>query len=121
MLERLDTDVRERERSVRRVCFGRPANELGQVPRSGVALRDRGAGSGGECAHVLSSDLGFGGGNDPDAAAGEDVESEVAAAFGPFVGLFGQDFTDEPHDGVWVGEDADGWGQLPLAGDGAAA
>jgi hypothetical protein len=28
--------------------------------------------------------------------AGEDVESEVAAAFGPFVVLFGQDGADEP-------------------------
>jgi hypothetical protein len=28
--------------------------------------------------------------------AGEDVEAEVAAAFGPFVMLFGEDGTDEP-------------------------
>ena len=39
------------------------------------------------------------------AAAGQDVEAEVAAAFGPFVGLFGQDGADEADDRVAVGED----------------
>ena len=39
--------------------------------------------------------------------AGEDVESEVAAAFGPFVVLFGQDGADEPDDAGPVGEDPD--------------
>jgi hypothetical protein len=38
----------------------------------------------------LCSDLGFGG-DGGQAAAGEDVEAEVATAFGPFVGLFDQD------------------------------
>ena len=38
---------------------------------------------------------------------GEDVESEVAAAFGPFVVLFGEDGADEPDDAGAVGEDAD--------------
>ena len=41
------------------------------------------------------------------AGAVEDVESEVAAAFGPFVVLFGQDGADEAGDGVAVGEDSD--------------
>ena len=39
--------------------------------------------------------------------AGENVESEVAAAFGPFVVLLGQDGADEPDDRVAVGEDPD--------------
>src|SRR4051794_27626913 len=39
--------------------------------------------------------------------AGEDVESEVAAAFGPFVVLLGQDGADEPDDAGTVGKDAD--------------
>jgi hypothetical protein len=45
--------------------------------------------------------------DDGDAGAGEDVEAEVAAAFGPFVVLFGQDCADEADQGVAVGEDAD--------------
>ena len=36
--------------------------------------------------------------------AGEDVEAEVAAAFGPLVVLLGQDGADEPDDGCAVGE-----------------
>jgi hypothetical protein len=40
-------------------------------------------------------------------AASEDVESEVAAAFGPFVVLLGQDGADEPGDARTVGEDPD--------------
>src|SRR5690606_29535592 len=59
---------------------------------------------------LLGSDLGFGGGDEVDAAAGQEVESEVAAAFGPFVGLLGQHGADEPHDRVTSGEDADGVG-----------
>ena len=39
--------------------------------------------------------------------AGEDVESEVSASFGPFVVLFGQDSAHEPDDAGAVGEDAD--------------
>jgi hypothetical protein len=39
--------------------------------------------------------------------AGEDVESEVAAAFGPFVVLFGEDRANEPDDRAAVGEEAD--------------
>jgi hypothetical protein len=39
--------------------------------------------------------------------AGQDVESEVAAAFDPVVVLFGQDGSDEADRGVAVGEDAD--------------
>ena len=42
-----------------------------------------------------------------DAAAGEDVEAEVAAAFDPFVVLFGQDAADQTDQGVLVGEYAD--------------
>lgn len=52
-----------------------------------VLVRD---GSGGECWQVVSSDLGVVGGDDVDSAADERVEAEVAAAFGPFVGLLGQ-------------------------------
>ena len=37
----------------------------------------------------------------------DDVEAEVAAAFGPFVVLFGQDRADEADEGVAVGEDPD--------------
>jgi hypothetical protein len=36
--------------------------------------------------------------------SGEDVESEVAAAFGPFVVLFGEDGADEADDAGAVGE-----------------
>jgi hypothetical protein len=39
--------------------------------------------------------------------AGEDVESEVAAAFGPFVVLFGEDGADKADDRATVGEYAD--------------
>ena len=38
-------------------------------------------------------------------AAVEDVEAEVAAAFGPLVGLLGQDGADQADNGVPVGED----------------
>ncbi len=46
-------------------------------------------------------------GDEDDAGAGQDVHAEVAAAFGPFVVLLGQDGADEPDQGVAVGEDAD--------------
>jgi hypothetical protein len=42
-----------------------------------------------------------------DARAGEDVEAEVAAAFSPFVVLFGEDGADEADQGVPAGEDPD--------------
>ena len=45
-----------------------------------------------------------------EAGFGEDVEAEVSASFGPFVGLFGQDRADEAGDGVAVGEDPDAVG-----------
>ena len=41
-----------------------------------------------------------------DAAVGEDVEAEVAAAFRPFVVLFGEDGNDQADEGV-AGEDSD--------------
>ena len=44
------------------------------------------------------------------AAIGEDVESEVAASLGPFVGLFGEDGADETSDRVAVGEDPEAVG-----------
>jgi len=47
--------------------------------------------------------LGAGVGDEGESALGEDVESEVAAAFGPFVGLLGEDGADEPSDRVTVG------------------
>jgi hypothetical protein len=46
-----------------------------------------------------------GAGCEGDAGAGEDVEAEVAASFGPFVVLFGQDGADEADQGVAAGED----------------
>ena len=42
-----------------------------------------------------------------DAGAGEDVDAEVAAAFGPVVVLLDEDGADEPDRGVAVGEDPD--------------
>jgi hypothetical protein len=39
--------------------------------------------------------------------AGEDVDAEVATAFGPFVVLLGEDGPDEPDDARAVGEDPD--------------
>ena len=39
--------------------------------------------------------------------ADQDVESEVAAAFGPLVVLLGEDGPDEPDDAGPVGEDPD--------------
>lgn len=39
--------------------------------------------------------------------AGEDIDAEVAAAFGPLVVLLGQDGANEPDDGSTVGEDPD--------------
>jgi hypothetical protein len=47
--------------------------------------------------------------------AGEDVESEVAAAFGPLGVLPGQDGADEADDAGPVGEDADYVGTADLA------
>jgi hypothetical protein len=41
------------------------------------------------------------------AACGEDFQSHVAAGFGPFVVLLGQDGADEADDGFAAGEDAD--------------
>jgi hypothetical protein len=41
------------------------------------------------------------------AAAFEDLGAHVAALFGPFVGLLGQDCADQADDGVAVGEDPD--------------
>jgi hypothetical protein len=48
-----------------------------------------------------------GGGREGDAGPGQDVEAEVAAAFGPFVVLFGQDGSDEADQGIAAGEDPD--------------
>jgi hypothetical protein len=46
-------------------------------------------------------------GGEGDAGAGEDVEAEVAAAFGPFVVLLGQDRADKADQRVAAGEDPD--------------
>jgi hypothetical protein len=59
-------------------------------------------GEGGD-GHLLGV-RGGGVGNGSDAATGEDVEAEVAAAFGPFVVLFGEDGADQADEGVAVGE-----------------
>ena len=40
------------------------------------------------------------------AALSQEVEAEVAALFGPLVGLLGQDGAHQVGEGVWVGEDA---------------
>jgi hypothetical protein len=45
------------------------------------------------------------GGDEIEAALGEDFEAEVAAAVGPLVVLLGQDGADESDDGAAVGED----------------
>ncbi len=87
----------------------RPENVLvdtavGQVPGSGARLRVPSGGSGGQCGQVVASDLGVEGGDDVDAAAGQDVEAEVAPTFGPFVGLLGQHGADQAHDRGPVGE-----------------
>ena len=50
------------------------------------------------------------GGSDGEATFGEDVQAEIAAPFGPFVGLFGEDGTDDADDGVAVGKDSDAVG-----------
>ena len=50
---------------------------------------------------------GIGTGGQGESAAAQNFEAEVAAAFGPFVGLFGQDGADEADDGIPVGEDPD--------------
>ena len=50
---------------------------------------------------------GGGVGGQGESAAAEDFETEVAAAFGPFVGLLGQDGADEANDGIPVREDPD--------------
>jgi hypothetical protein len=47
------------------------------------------------------------------AAGGEYFGSHVAAGFGPFVVLLGQDGADEPDDGVAVREDPDDVGPSP--------
>ena len=65
--------------------------------------------SGAEGRDVAGGDLRCCGGvgDGGDAGAGEDVEAEVAAAFDPFVVLFGQDRADQADQRVAVGEDAD--------------
>ena len=63
-------------------------------------------------------DVGAGGllgvfGGDGGAGSGEGVEAEVAASFGPFVVLLGEDGAHEADQGVAVGEDADDVGAPP--------
>jgi hypothetical protein len=48
-----------------------------------------------------------------EAAPEEDLEAEVAASFGPFVVLLGEDGADQPDRGEAVGEDADDVGAAP--------
>lgn len=65
-----------------------------QVPLCGVTVLRAACkgGVGGQSWEVLVGDgFGFVGGDDVEAAAGQDVEAEVAASFGPLVGLLGQD------------------------------
>lgn len=56
---------------------------------------------------------GVGVGGQGESAAAEDFQSEVSAAFGPFIGLLGQDRADEPDDGLSVGEDHYSVGAAP--------
>jgi hypothetical protein len=65
------------------------------------------AGSGAERLEAVVGGHLRNGGGEGDAGAGQDVDAEVAAAFGPFVVLFGQDRAGEPDQGVAAGEDAD--------------
>src|SRR5690606_11514763 len=84
----------------------RSPGRRGQVPCGGVVLRCPSLGLlGAEFEDGVVGCLRVGVGDGGEAAAGEDVESEVAAPFGPFVGLLGQDGTDEPDDGLAGGED----------------
>ena len=53
------------------------------------------------------------GGDLGESAFGEDVEAEVATAFGPFVVLFGEHGTDQTDDRGPVGEDANNVGATP--------
>jgi hypothetical protein len=50
---------------------------------------------------------------DLESGPAEDVEAEVAAAFGPFIVLFGEDCADEADQRIAVGEDADNVGAAP--------
>lgn len=52
--------------------------------------------SGGQRGQVIRSDLGFDGGHDVRAGAGQDVEARIAAAGGPVVDLRGQNADDQP-------------------------
>jgi hypothetical protein len=66
--------------------------------------------SGCECRDVAGGHLlGVGGGVGDGGQSGafEDLEAEVAAAFGPLVVLLGQHGSDQADQGVAVGEDAD--------------
>ena len=65
----------------------------------------RGVGSG---RRVVGVGVGVGvGGQEGESGLGEDLQAHVAALFGPFVGLFGQDGTDESDDRGPVREDPD--------------
>jgi hypothetical protein len=70
------------------------------VGLSGAERRDVAGG------HLLSSARGLVG-DGGDAGPGQDVEAQVAAAFGPLVVLLGQDGADEADQGGAVGEDPD--------------
>src|SRR5918998_6010793 len=67
---------------------------------SGAERRD-GVGGG----HLLA--VGGGVGDGGEAGAGQDVEAEVAASFGPLVVLLSEDGADQADQGVAVGEDPD--------------
>src|SRR5690606_2035374 len=87
----------------------RSPGRRGQVPCGGVVLRCPSLGLlGAEFEDGVVGCLRVGVGDGGEAAAGEAVESEVAAPCGPFVGLLGQDGTDERDDGLAGGEDPDG-------------
>ena len=65
---------------------------------------------GAECHCCVGVHLASGVWDGAHAGAGENVESEVAASFGPFVRLLGEDGADEAGDAIAVGEDANGVG-----------
>ena len=81
----------------------------GQVQWSGVFVSCPSGGLCGECECGVLLEGGLG----CESGSGEDARAGVASAFGPFVGLFGQDGSDEADDGLAVGEDAHGIGAAP--------
>jgi len=86
--------------------------KVGQVLWSGVSVCDPSRWSGADGEGVGGHLLGFGM-EGHRVGFGEEFEAEVAALFGPFVVLLGEDGADETDDAVAVGEDPDDVGAAP--------